>query len=203
MSSEQTASQSDAQVEEPTVVDAAEAEAEVTAEVVELTQEQRRIEELESEIETMGHTLRSYAERVDRMRAEFDASKARIQREHERAIVGDKVKAVTGLLGVLDDLDQALANTGDADGAFVSGVQLIQKDFAAVLVGLGLERFDPTGEPFDPERHEALTVMPVPDAAQHNTVVHVMKQGALMDDKVVRAATVVVGKHAGGGEPVN
>ena len=164
-------------------------------EPVELSPEQKRIEELEQEVETIGETLRSYAERVDRMRSEFEASKTRLKREHERTLEGDKVKAVTGLLGVLDSLDQALANAPSTEAAFVDGLNLIRRDFEGALNELGLVRFDPKGETFDPERHEALTVMAVPDEAQHNCVVHVMKQGALVGDKVVRAATVVVGQH--------
>ena len=163
-------------------------------EAVVLSPEAARILELETDLEVLGRKLRMYSETVDRMRREFDASKIRIQREHERSLEGDKVKAVTGLLGVLDDLDQALSIV-EGDSPFVHGVRMIQKDFATALSTLGLERFDAMGETFDPERHEALTVMPVPDAAQHNKVVHVMKQGALVGDKVARAATVVVGKH--------
>lgn len=173
-----------------------EPEAEVVEEVVALSPEAERILALETDLEALGQKLRTYSETVDRMRREFEASKGRIQREHERSLEGDKVKAVTGLLGVLDDLDQALANVDDESG-FVAGVRMIQKDFTAALAKLGLERFEAMGEVFDPERHEALTVMPVPDADQHNKVVHVMKQGAIVGGKVVRAATVVVGKHAG------
>ncbi|HAN32206.1 MAG TPA: nucleotide exchange factor GrpE [Myxococcales bacterium] len=164
--------------------------------VVELSPEQVRIEELESEVEALGETLRSYAERADRMRAEFEASKSRIEREHARNLQGDKVKAVTGLLGVLDSLDQALANAPSSEPAFVDGMNLIRQEFETALSGLGLSRFDPSGELFDPERHEALTVMAVPDESQNNRVVHVMKQGALVGEKVVRAASVVVGKHS-------
>ncbi|MCO4760463.1 MAG: nucleotide exchange factor GrpE [Myxococcales bacterium] len=179
-----------------------ETEAAPEAEVVALSPEQERIAELEGDLEALGAKLRMYSESTDRMRREFEASKARIQREHERSVEGDKTKAVIGLLGVLDSLDQALASTED-DGPFVQGVRMIQKEFGTALAELGLERFEAMGEAFDPERHEALTVMPVPDADQHNKVVHVMKQGAVVAGKVVRAATVVVGKHAGSDPAVN
>jgi len=171
-------------------------EAASAAKVVQLSPEGKRIVALEDEVEALSHKLRVYSESVDRMRREFEASKGRIQREHERSLEGDKVKAVTGLLGVLDDLDQALAAV-ETETPFVQGVRMIQKDCGTALAKLGLQRFEAMGEMFDPERHEALTVMPVPDAAQHNKVVHVMKQGAIVGEKVVRAATVVVGKHAG------
>lgn len=164
--------------------------------------EDLRIEELERDLDELGQKLRMYSETVDKMRREFEASKSRIKREHERSLEGDKVKAVTGLLSVLDDLDQALQAT-DEDSSFVQGIRMIQRDFDAALVGLGLQRFEAMGESFDPERHEALTVMPVPAAEQHNKVVHVMKQGATVGGKVVRPATVVVGKHAGAGEAAN
>ncbi len=173
--------------------DTQQSEAEVVEAVV-ISPQAARILELETDLELLGQKLRTYSETVDQMRREFDASKIRIRREHERSLEGDKVKAVTGLLSVLDDLDQALSIV-EGDSPFVHGVRMIQKDFTTALSTLGLERFDAMGETFDPERHEALTVMPVPHAAQHNKVVHVMKQGALVGDKVVRAATVVVGKH--------
>jgi molecular chaperone GrpE len=156
----------------------------------------KKVAELESRIETLQDQTRHYAQAYDKARTEFAAARERMQRENDRSLKRDQVKAVSGLLNVLDSLDRSLESVkAQPPGLpFVEGVQMIRQQFEAALNGLGLQRFDGVGERFDPQRHQALTMMPVTDAAQDGRVIHGVSAGAIVGDEVVRAATVVVGK---------
>ncbi len=173
--------------------------ADEAVEVVEaepLTPDQQRIVELQDELTAMGERLRQYAGSTDRMRAEFEASKARLEREHQRLLASEKVDAAQGLLAVLDNVDKAL---GSADGAtleaFVAGVKMIRADFEEALGQLGIVRFDANGERFDPERHQAVTAVPVTDPTLDSRVLKSITAGAALGDNVIRAAGVVVGRY--------
>lgn len=161
---------------------------------------QQRVADLETKTRELEEQTRHYAAAYDRARSEFAAAKDRIQRENERTQKRDQIKLVTGLLGVLDSLDRSLESVKGqtAPGAgFVEGVQLIRSQLETALAGLGMKRFDGVGEPFDPSRHQAVTLMPVPDQAQDNQVIHGVAAGVVVGDEVVRPASVVVGKFSG------
>lgn len=175
--------------------------AEAVAELAPETPESRRIGELERELLATQEKLRQYAAVSDRARTEFEAARARLEREQTRLVEAQKVAAVGGLLGVLDSLDQALQSVGDGGMSFVQGVAMIRNQFDAALRDIGLERFESLGQPVDPERHEAISILPVADAAQDNVVVQELKHGACVGDKVVRPATVVVGRFDKSNEP--
>lgn len=168
---------------------------EVVAELAPETPESKRIAELERELLATQEKLRQYSTAVDRARTEFDAARSRLEREQARVVEAQKVAAVGGLLSVLDSLDQALHNVGDGGMAFIQGVAMIRNQFDGALRDLGLERFESMGETFDPERHEAISMIPVTDPAQDNIVVQELKQGARVGEKVVRPATVIVGRY--------
>ncbi len=155
----------------------------------------REIAERDARLAEMDEKVRHYAQSVDKVRTEYQASRERMQRENERNAAREKVKLVGGLLGVLDSLDRSLESKKAADGdPFVAGVQLIRSQFESALTTLGLTRFDAIGEAFDPNRHQAVTSMPVTDPAQAGRVLHCVAAGVLVGDEVVRAATVVVGQ---------
>jgi molecular chaperone GrpE len=156
---------------------------------------------LKRELAAAHDMLRHYSQAVDRAKAEFEASRARLEREQARVVEAQKVAAVSGLLGVLDSLDQALAAPGDGGFAFLQGVAMIRNQFDGALRDLGLERFDAVGEVFDPERHEAVTTQDVEDAGQDGLVVREIRAGAQVHGKVVRPAAVVVGRYLGAREP--
>ena len=184
--------------EEPEQVadDAAEVEEVPAPEPAILSPEQERIADLEQELAAVGEKLRQYAVSVDRMRAEFDASRGRLEREHQRLLANEKVDAARGLLTVLDNVDKALNSADKATlESFVAGVEMIRGDFETALGQLGLARFDANGERFDPERHEAVTAVPVSDPKLDNRVVESITAGAALGDNVIRPAVVVVGRY--------
>jgi molecular chaperone GrpE len=99
------------------------------------------------------------------------------------------------LLPVLDSLEKAVEATvgaGAEDARTLGeGVELSLKLFLSTCEKAGLSQVDPHGEPFDPQLHEAIAMVPNPDA-EPNSVMEVMQKGYTLNGRLVRAARVVV-----------
>ncbi|MBD3895465.1 nucleotide exchange factor GrpE [Halomonas sp. ML-15] len=148
-----------------------------------------RIEELEqSAAEAKDQALRAAAEAQNvRRRAEQEADKAR-----KFALE----KFVKELLPVIDSLEKALEAMEDgASDAHREGVSMTLKLQLDVLGKFGVEAVEPHGEPFDPQYHEAMAMVPNPEL-DPNTVMDVMQKGYLLNGRLVRPAMVVVSQAA-------
>lgn len=131
--------------------------------------------------------------------ADLEAAKARVERDAKNVHAETRKRLVTELLPVLDNVDRAIAASNDP-GA-VAGMQLVKRQLEAVLRGYGVERIDATDHPFDPKVHDAITMLPVTDPAQHRRVVDQIEPGYRMGDALLRPAKVVVGALAKPAEP--
>ena len=102
------------------------------------------------------------------------------------------------LLPVIDSLEKSVeAAVGDADmAAIAEGVALSLKLALGAMEKSGLEQIDPVGEPFDPELHEAMSMIESADA-EPGSVVQVLQKGYTLNGRLVRAAMVLVAKEPG------
>ena len=152
------------------------------------SEEDAGVAELASELEAAKDAaLRAQADAMNvQRRAEQEIEKAR-KFALER-FCGD-------LLSVVDNLERALESSGDEQGsaALAEGVELTRKGFMDVLAKYGVEAVDPTGEPFDPETAQAMSMVQQPDA-EPNSVVAVMQKGYLLNGRLLRPAMVMVAK---------
>jgi len=149
-----------------------------------------RVEELEQSVaEAKDQALRAAAEAQNvRRRAEQEAEKAR-----KFALE----KFVKELLPVVDSLEKALeAMADEATEAHREGVAMTLKMQQDVLAKFGVEILEPAGEPFDPQFHEAMAMVPNPEL-DPNTVMEVFQKGYLLNGRLVRPAMVVVSQAAG------
>lgn len=136
-----------------------------------------------------------------RAAAEAENVRRRAARDVENAHKFALEKFVGSLLPVLDSLDKAVesstAHAEDDDqgalSAVAEGVELSRKLMLDTLEKFGVERIDPLGEPFDPQRHEAMSVVEAPDA-EPNSVIGVLAPGYMLNGRLVRAAMVMVAK---------
>ena len=153
-----------------------------------------------------------YLELAQRARADFENYRKRAAREAQEAQRRGKATVARELLPALDNLERALKASGidpDAgppsgpDGepqseevsgreALARGVALVHRELRAALERAGVETYDPTGEPFDPNEHEALSVRPGADGVDSGVVVETLEKGYRLDGHVLRAARVVV-----------
>ena len=125
-----------------------------------------------------------------RLAAEYDNYRKRTAKEKE-SIYGDaKANTIKPLLAVYDNLERGIAQYDEAD-AHRQGLELILRQFTETLTKLGVTEIEAQGQPFDPEKHNA--VMHVEDeSAGENTVVEVFQKGFMIGDKVLRFAMVKV-----------
>jgi molecular chaperone GrpE len=100
------------------------------------------------------------------------------------------------MLPVVDNLDRALASADITDEALkpiLEGVELTRKTLVDALARHNVEQLNPVGEPFNPEYHEAMAMVPNPDA-EPNSVMDVMQKGYTLNGRLLRAAMVVIAK---------
>lgn len=103
-------------------------------------------------------------------------------------------KLVLDLLTALDNLDRAVdaARKGGDKGALTVGVAATQAQIMEVLKRHGVTPIEAQGQPFDPNRHQAIQSRPAHAGEEPNTVVQVAQQGFMIHDKVLRPAAVIV-----------
>jgi molecular chaperone GrpE len=139
-----------------------------------------------------------YLELAQRTKADFENYRKRAGREAAAAKERGVAKLALELLPAVDNLDRALeaAETGangkgGDDATLVSGIKLVHADVIAALARVGIERYSPKGEQFDPQHHEAVAQQPV-EGAEPGMIVEVYQRGYRLGDSVLRPARVVV-----------
>ena len=135
-----------------------------------------------------------------RVQAESDNSRRRVERDVENAHKYALERFVNELLPVKDSLEMGAA-AASAEGADLAkvreGLELTDKMLAAAVAKFGVVELSPMGEKFNAERHQAMAMQDLPDAAP-NTVVAVYQKGYQLNDRLVRPAMVVVASAKSG-----
>jgi molecular chaperone GrpE len=134
-----------------------------------------------------------YLDLAARTRAEFENYQKRSQREREMDRKYAFGPLAESLLPILDNLDRAVvaAKQAGETGPLVQGVAMVQTQFLELLKKNGITRIDCDGKPFDPNLHQAV-VQKATNDVEPNTVVQVIEQGFLNQDRVLRPAKVIV-----------
>jgi molecular chaperone GrpE len=132
------------------------------------------------------------------LRAQADAINA--QRRAEKEVEKARKFALEGfskeVLVVADNLERALSLVNPEDEtikSIVEGIELTLKSFGDVLAKFNIEAVDPHGEPFDPQLHQAMSMVPNPEV-DPNTVIAVMQKGYTLNGRLIRPAMVMVSK---------
>ena len=183
-------------------VDAAEEVASEVDEVIEETSDEEVImdeaDALQQRIEDLEAQLAKSQDDMMRTLAAMDNLQKRMDRDIQNTRKFSNDKIIKALIPVMDSFDKAL-ELAEKDGCevtaeqMVEGTQMTQKILLQVLQDNGITVLDPKGEKFDPELHEAMTMVEVP-GQEKNTVVDVFQKGYLLNDRVIKAAMVVVAK---------
>ncbi len=150
-------------------------------------------EELGRLLEDARNKADEHWDQVVRTRAELDNLKKRHQRELENAHKYGLEKFVGELLGVWDSLEmgyEAAKENHDVE-KLLEGTELTLKMLADAMNKFGVEQIDPQGQPFDPELHQAMSMVPTDDVPP-NTVVQVVQKGYALNGRLVRPAMVMV-----------
>jgi molecular chaperone GrpE len=133
-----------------------------------------------------------------RTAAELDNLRKRSAREIEAARKFGAERLAQALLPVRDSLEAALAVGVKADPAsLLQGQEATLRLLDEALASVGVTEIVPHGQPFDPTKHEALSMLPA-GHAEPNSVVEVIQKGYEMNDRLLRAAKVIVARPEGG-----
>jgi molecular chaperone GrpE len=178
----------------PQAPDAPEGFEDATASEHLLTEEPGVAEEelaaLSEELESARQERDQYLDALRRLKAEFENSRKRQERERERVFSMAAERLVQELLPVLDNLDRAL----EAGGDIREGVLATRNQLADVLGNEGLLPVASDGQPFDPNVHEAVMGRPS-EEHEEGTILQTFERGYLFNGKPIRPAKVVVAKQ--------
>jgi molecular chaperone GrpE len=150
---------------------------------------------LREHLEAKEKEANEYHDRYLRQVAELENFKRRMNREKDEAIRFANEAIVKDLLPVVDNLERALAHAkGGGNGRpLVEGVEMVLRGLFDVLAKHGVVQISAIGQPFDPEKHEAMAQ--VESATyQPNTVVDEYHKGYLLRDRLLRPSLVSVAK---------
>ena len=134
-----------------------------------------------------------------RSQADLQNVRRRAERDLENAHKYAVEKFVKDLLPVFDSMDRALQlaeTTEGFDSSMLEGMKMTHKLLVDTAVKHGIESIDPVGSPFDPNQHQAMSMVES-DEQEANTVVAVMQKGYKLEGRVMRPAMVVVSKIPG------
>jgi molecular chaperone GrpE len=127
---------------------------------------------------------------AQRLQAELENVRKRAARDVLQAGARAKAKLVSELLSVVDNLERALATANPEEDHLAAGVRLVHEELLRVLERNGIEAYDPAGEQFDPNVHEAISMRQGEYGS--GIVLDVVAKGYKLGDTVIRPAQVVV-----------
>ena len=155
------------------------------------------VEELEARLAEKDRILQSYVEQYKSATSEFEAARARSRREVAREVERGKRALLVDLLDIVDNLDRAIeaaqgSSTGDR---LLHGVEMVRRQFLSRLDGYGISEIQALDQPFDPQQHEAVSVVPAAGDHAEDRVVGIVRRGYRIGDEVLRPAQVAVAKR--------
>ena len=153
-------------------------------------------EPIEVQLDKAHATIKDYWDQMIRLRAEIENNRKRAERDVENAHKYALKNFAENLIPVVDSMEmgQAAANTETASLESIrEGTELTSNMLMQVLERSGVQQIDPIGEKFDPERHQAISMVESADV-ESSSVIEVMQKGYLLNDRLIRPAMVIVAK---------
>jgi molecular chaperone GrpE len=145
---------------------------------------------LEKKVRELEKKCQEYLNDVQRIQAEFENFKKRLEREKQEFVSFANSKLIEEFLPVLDSIDSALKNK---QGSEVQGLIAIKKQLMQVLEKHGLKEIKSVGEKFNPQVHECLMQECIKEK-ENEIVLEEFQKGYLLNGKVLRAAKVKINK---------
>jgi molecular chaperone GrpE len=150
-------------------------------------------EEPVSELETLRNQLHDAETRALRYQADLDNFRRRTRREMDEQLKYASLSLINGILDSLDNLERALSSIPQeqADSGLAQGVRMVAHQIHDTLKAAGCQKIDAVGQPFDPKLHQAVQTQ-VNEAVPPNEVLHELRTGYQLYERVVRPAQVIV-----------
>jgi len=177
--------------------------AENTTIQTEESQAQQIITDLGEKVQTLEKEIAELTDRLMRRQADFENSRKRILKEKDESIKYANQVLLYELTSVIDDFERAIKSSEESKNydSFHNGIQLIEQQLVSMLEKRwSLKRFSAVGEPFDPQKHEAIALTES-ETVQVPTVVEDYQKGYLLNERVLRPAKVKVAQPRVGQKP--
>ena len=143
------------------------------------------------QMEQLAKMVSDASDKYLRLAAEYDNYRKRTTKEKDNIYQDAKADTIKEFLAVYDNLERAMATEGDEDSPHKKGLEMIFHQYQEILKKLGVTEIEAKGQPFDPEKHNA--VMHIDDESLgENVVAQVFQAGFMLGDKVIRHAIVQV-----------
>ena len=155
--------------------------------------EEITVEEPISTLEESGRLASEYLDHLQRLQAEFDNYKKRVDREKAELIKYASAELVSELIDIMENLERGVASAKGSDDidSIVKGMEMVSTQLKDILGSRGLKPIEAVGKKFDPHYHEAMMMTPT-DEYPYNTVIEEFQQGYTIKDKVIRYSKVRV-----------
>jgi molecular chaperone GrpE len=156
--------------------------------------EQTPLEKVQAELEAKAKDAAERQDQLLRLRAEFENYKKRVQKEKSDLIKFGNESLLKAVLPILDNLERAIDHGKKMNeaGPLLQGVEIILRQFLTFLESFGVKPVAALGEPFDPEKHEA--VSQAESDQEPDRVISEMEKGYLFHGRLLRPAKVLVSK---------
>ena len=157
------------------------------------------IDQKDGSIAALKTELAETATARDRAQEEITRAGERIAAEEKKKQIAKSRKTLLNFLEVLDDFDRALEaldatlEKGGQPDSMLDGIEIVQRSFILKFAELGVTKRPALDEKFDPENHEAVTLVAVDDPAKDGFVVGVIREGYSLGEGCLRPARVAVG----------
>ena len=151
------------------------------------------VTQLVTEIKEAIKARDEWEDRYLRAAAEFANARRRAELRADSEVRAARERLLNSIIPIVDDFERAfqLVPADETDSTWVNGFALILRKLQGSLLREGVTVIEAEGQPFDPSLHQAVMVEEV-EGAESDTVVAVLQQGYMLDDKVLRPAMVKV-----------
>jgi len=148
------------------------------------------------ELETLQQKYDELNDSYLRLHAEFDNFRKRTLKEKTELIKSGGERVLLDIVTLVDDFERALDSLHKTDDkeALLEGMDLIYSKFINFLKQHGVKEIEAVGQPFDADRFEAVTTIPVTEESRKGTVVDCIQKGYEMNEKIIRFPKVIVGE---------
>jgi molecular chaperone GrpE len=156
---------------------------------------EKKIKKLKQQLKEKNDELAEYIDTLQRLQAEFENYKKRIVKEQSKFIYMANKDLIKKLLPIIDNFERVVSSKKNKDEVkkIIDGINIIYKEFGQILKKEGVKELYPKGEMFDPRYHDAIMQIES-DKHEEGKVLEVLQKGYLLNDNLLRPATVKVSK---------
>ncbi|MEW6378530.1 MAG: nucleotide exchange factor GrpE [bacterium] len=155
----------------------------------------KEIEETEQVVTSLRQQLQEMEDRWKRAAADLDNYRKRFERELERLRFAERDYVLHQWLAVVDNMERAIKAAEKAsDNPWYQGMQAIYQQMQGVLRHFRVDPIIPKGEPFDPQRHDAVATVDLADQPE-GIIAEVVEPGYTISDRILRPAKVIPVRH--------